>query len=278
MRGARARRTAVSIVLTAVAVTTVTTGCTSDEGAPEPTHSPAPATLARLRAAEQATERAASAKVRSTTVMGGELALTADGALRWRDGLTGTLTITYTGGRTAETMRGLGVTSMEARYLPDAYYAHMGEEFARKAGGKPWIRYAYDDLDALGGGTDFDDQMRNTTPSQSVRLLLDADDLRGAGQETVDGRRTTHYTGTVDVTDVSDAELRGQLQRAGMTGGTIDIWLDEQNLVVKKVERGHTATGAYTQTASYSDYGTDVVVAAPPSGETADFTQLTPKA
>ena len=30
----------------------------------------------------------------------------------------------------ADTMRQMGATSMEARYLPDAYYARMGDSFA----------------------------------------------------------------------------------------------------------------------------------------------------
>ncbi|MFJ4484782.1 hypothetical protein ACIP3D_20765 [Streptomyces longwoodensis] len=282
MRVTRARRALVSAVLVTAAALTGVSCTASSAGRPaEPTATPpaAAASLAALRAAQRATDGAASARVRSTTVMGGQLSLRADGALRWRDRLTGTLTITYTGGATAEQMRALGVTSMQARYLPDAYYARLGDAFARRAGGRHWIRYAYDDLDALDGaaGADFAEQVRNTTPGQSVKLLLESDDVRRTGTETVAGRRTTHWTGTVEVADVSDPELRGQLTRAGMTGGTVDIWVDQRNLLVKKVEKGRTTSGGYTQTAYYSDYGTPVAVTAPPAADTADFTELAPQ-
>jgi hypothetical protein len=206
--------------------------------------------------------------------MGTALSLKADGALGWGDALTGTLTITYTGGTTAEAMRDLGITTMEARYLSDAYYARTGEAFAAKTGGKHWVRYAYDDLAGLGAGASFADQMRNITPNQSVKLLLDSDDVHTVGEETVDGQATTHYSGTVDVEDVADAALRRQLEQAGVSSETVDIWVDNRNLLVKKVEKGRTATGDYSQTAYYADYGTKVAVEEPPASDTADFSVL----
>ncbi|MEV7073009.1 LppX_LprAFG lipoprotein [Streptomyces sp. NPDC093990] len=264
--------------LTTAAALTGLAACTSSgpSDRPEKERPPAsaPASLTALRAAEQATERARSVRVRSTTVLGSQLSLTADGVLAWRDGLSGSLTIHYTGGTAAETMRGLGVTSMQARYLADAYYARMGDSFAARTGGKHWLRYAYDDLRTLGGGADLADQMRSTTPDQSVRLLLDSDDVRELGRETVDGQGTTHYTGTVDVRDVTDTELRQRLQAADVTAETVDIWINEKNLLVKKVEKTSTANGEVTQTAHYSDYGVKVAVRKPPAADTEDFKNL----
>ena len=155
-----------------------------------------------------------------------------DGALGWADGLTGNLTITYTGGTMADTMKQLGTTSMQARYLPDAYYAKMGEKFAEQAGGKHWIRYGYDDLADLGGssGAYLKDQMQNTTPNQSVKLLLASGDVRKVGSEQVRGVDTTHYSGTVDVADLAGknsnltasqlAGLKKQLTQAGVSTET----------------------------------------------------------
>lgn len=251
-----------------------TSSDSSDRPAKETSTAPAPASLPALRTAERATERAHSARVSSTTVMGTQLSLTADGVLAWRDGLSAALTIDYTGGTAAETMRGLGVTSMEARYLSDAYYARMGDTFAAKTGGKHWLRYAYDDLKTLGGGAELADQMRSTTPGQSVRLLLDSDDVRALGRETVHGRSTTHYAGTVDVGNVTDAELRRRLQDADITAETLDIWIDDKDLLVKKVEKTSTANGTVTQTAHYSDYGVKVAVHKPPAADTEDFKNL----
>ncbi|NEB13273.1 hypothetical protein G3I32_31305 [Streptomyces coelicoflavus] len=274
MTGTRARRTVVSVAVSAALA--CATACTSGEPSASPppasappgsaapsSSSPAPTGSAAdaLRSVERATGRAGSARVESTTVMGRELSLEAEGALGWRDdGLTGTLTITYTGGTTAETMRRLGTTAMEARYLPDAYYARMGDEFAERLGGRHWIKYVYEDLEDLGGGAGagFAEQMRNTTPDQAVKLLLTAGDVRRVGEETTRGRRTTHWSGTV----------------GGETAQTVDIWVDDRDLLVKKVERGRTKTGELTQTAYYSDYGVSVSAERPPAADTADFKEL----
>ncbi|MFK4101308.1 hypothetical protein ACI2L1_14765 [Streptomyces sp. NPDC019531] len=263
-------------VMTAAALT-VLAACTSSgssDGPEDKRTASAPAALPALRTAEHSTERAGTARVRSTTVMGSQLSLTADGLLAWRDDLSGALTIRYTGGTAAETMRDLGVTSMEARYLSDAYYARMGDTFAAKIGGKHWLKYAYDDLKTLGGGAELADQMRSTTPDQSVKLLLDSEDVREVGQEGVDGRTTTHYTGTVEVEDVTDTDLRQRLRDAGVTAETVDIWINEKDLLVKKVEKTSTTNGKVIQTAHYSDYGVRVAVQKPPAADTADFKTL----
>ncbi|GAA2575889.1 hypothetical protein [Streptomyces lienomycini] len=281
MTGTRARRTVVSIAVSAaLACLTACTaagepaeaaGSTAASASSSASAPPDPATPSAggpalsgpsgdsLRAVEQATGRAGSARVESTTVMGRELSLEATGALGWRDGLTGTLTITYTGGTTAETMRRLGTTAMEARYLPDAYFAKMGDAFADRVGGRHWIKYVYADLEDLdGAGAGFADQMRNTTPHQAVKQLLTARNVREVGEETTRGRRTTHWSGTV----------------GGSTAQTVDIWVDDRNLLVKKVERGRTKTGELTQTAYYSDYGVTVAAERPPASDTADFKEL----
>lgn len=276
MKSTMGRRTARSVA--AIAVLTGLAACTSsgspDDPGESPTATTGPVSLAALRAAERSTEEAASARVRSVTVMGSQLSVKGDGAIGWGAGLEGTMTITYTGGTVADTMRELGVTSMEARYLADAYYARMGEKFAARLGGKHWVRYAYEDLKAVGGGANFADQMRSTTPDQSVKLLLDSDDVREVGVEQVDGQAATHYSGTVRVEDVSDAELKTQLERAGVTTETVDIWVNDRNLLVKKVEKSRTATEQVTQTAHYSDYGVKVSVKRPPASDTEDFTSL----
>ncbi|MGI5457035.1 hypothetical protein ACQEWB_28520 [Streptomyces sp. CA-249302] len=242
--------------------------------------------IAALRSAEKSTDGADSAKVESTTTMGSLMSMTADGALGWSDGLSGNLVITYTGGTMADTMRQLGSTSMEARYLPDAYYAKMGEKFAAQAGGKHWIRYGYEDLADLGGssGTYLKDQMQNTTPNQSVKLLLASGDVKKVGTEKVRGVDATHYSGTVDVADLAGknsnltasqlAGLKKQLTQAGVTTETVDIWVDGKDLLVKKVEKGEMTAGQYTQTAYYSDYGVKVSVAKPAASDTEDFKQL----
>ena len=280
---------AVAAVTLVAGATACSSGSSSGSSDKKADGTPRLSPVAALRTAEKSTDGADSAKVESTTTMGSVMSMTADGELGWGDGLTGTLTITYTGGTMADTMRQMGTESMEARYLPDAYYAKMGDTFAEQADGKHWIKYAYDDLESLAGssGAYLKDQMQNTTPNQSVKLLLASGDVHEVGEETVRGKKTTHYSGTVDVADLATANsslsrtqldgLKKQLEQAGVTTETVDIWVDDRDLLVKKVEKGETTAGAYSQTAYYSDYGTEVSVAEPPANDTADFAELMKK-
>ncbi|MEU6529151.1 hypothetical protein ABZ869_08190 [Streptomyces sp. NPDC046928] len=261
MSSTRAHRPALWSALPAAL--TALAACTAPDGSAGPERTgPAPAVTAALRQAERSTDRAASSYVESTTTLGSSLSMTARGTLAWHGPLTGTLRIRYTGGSTADTMRRLGTTSMEAHYLPDAYYARMGEVFAGRTDGRHWIRYAYDDLERLAGssGADLADRMRDTAPHTSVKRLLASSDVRRVGEETVRGTRTTHYSGTVP----------GE----GAHAQTVEIWVDDRDLLVKKVEKGRTATGALTQTAFYRDYGVGVTVSKPPAGDTADLGEL----
>ncbi|MFE0350632.1 hypothetical protein [Streptomyces griseoluteus] len=242
--------------------------------------------LAALRSAEHSTDRAESVRVHSTLSYGKALSLSSDGALRWHDGVTGHLTIRYTGGSLAAAMRKAGTPSLRARYLPDAYYARMSDAFAERAGGRHWIKYGYADL-ARGGdgfGMYLKDQMRNTTPNQSVKMLLASGDVRRVGTERVRGARATHYRGRVRVADLAArdsglsarelAGLKRQLDQAGVRTETVDLWIDHRNLLVKKVERADTAQGSLVSTAYYRDYGVRIATEVPPASDTRDFTEL----
>lgn len=281
MNSTRLRRLALA---TAVATAlSGAVGCTSSDSADREDRAhrvrPVPADLvAALRRADRATDGGHSARVESTTTIGSQMSLRADGTLGWTDGLTGAFTITYTGGTALDTMRRLGSTSMRTRYLPDAYYARMGDTFAAQSGGRHWIRYGYADLDGL-------DRMRDTTPNQAVKLLLAADDLRRVGAERVRGTDSTHYTGTVQTADLTGshprlgarelAALREQLTQAGVTEERVDIWVDDRDRLVRKAEEGRTPTGPYRQNAHYRDYGVKFTVARPPAADTVEYEDLT---
>ncbi|CAL9529410.1 hypothetical protein [Streptomyces sp. enrichment culture] len=255
-------------VLLAALLLAGVTGCgdSADQALGErPAASAQPGAVAALKAAERATGRAGSARVESATTLGTDVSMTSSGRLAWADGLSGALTITYTGGSVAETMRELGSTSMQARYVGDAYYARMGEAFAAKAGGRHWIRYGWGDLADLGGasGAPLAAQIRDAAPHRCLKLLLAGGDVRRVGTETVRGERTTHYRGTARTAD-------GAAQ-------TVDLWIDGDDLLVKKVEKvdqGDSEGGAVTQTSYYDDYGVRVSVQPPPAADTRDFREL----
>ncbi|MER6193393.1 hypothetical protein [Streptomyces cyaneofuscatus] len=228
-----------------------------------------------------------SARIEGTTEMGDTVSLRQTGTIGWADGLTGSLTLTYTGGTMAKALKqGGGDGSVRARYLQDEYYADMGEAFAATIGGKRWVRYAYKDLAELGGpaGDVLKEQVQNSTPEQGLKALLAAGDVRKAGQEDVRGVPATRYSGTVEVAELTGRNsaldagqltaLKERLTAAGVTTQTVDIWVGEDDLPLKKTERGETAAGAFSSTVFYSDYGTEVSVEKPPAADTVDFKEI----
>ncbi|MFD5988946.1 hypothetical protein [Streptomyces cyaneofuscatus] len=228
-----------------------------------------------------------SARIEGTTEMGDTVSLRQTGTIGWADGLTGSLTLTYTGGTMAKALKqGGGDGSVRARYLQDEYYADMGEAFAATIGGKRWVRYAYKDLAELGGpaGDVLKEQVQNSTPEQGLKALLAAGDVRKAGQEDVRGVPATRYSGTVEVAELTGRNsaldagqltaLKERLTAAGVTTQTVDIWVGEDDLPLKKTERGETAAGAFSSTVFYSDYGTEVSVEEPPAADTVDFKEI----
>jgi len=292
MKSTTVRRVSLSIALTTVLAGVAacgSSGTSGDSGKDDrATHKGTThvSPIAALRSAEKSTDSADSAKVESTTTMGSMMSMESDGVMGWGDGLTGTMTITYTGGTLAETMRKAGTSSMQARYLPDAYYAKMSDTFAKQAGGKHWIKYAYDDLAKLGGGSGayLKDQMQNNSPNQSVKLLLASGDVKKVGEDTVRGEKTTHYSGTVDVTDLAAksshltasqlADLKKQFTQAGITTEQVDIWVNDDDLLVKAISKGELSTGTMSSTTYYSDYGVKVSATEPPARDTTDFKDL----
>ncbi|MFB7506056.1 hypothetical protein [Streptomyces broussonetiae] len=294
MKSTTVRRTALSIAAVAALTSVAACGSSSGSGGSGKGDKAAGGSTihispiaAVLRNVEQSTDKAESAKVRSTMSIGDLMSVAANGTMRWGNGLQGSLNMSYTGGRLAEAMRKAGAaTSIQARYLPDAYYANMGDAGARQMGGKHWLKYSYDDLAKFGGasGAYTKDQLRNATPKQSVQMLLASGDVKKVGEETVSGARATHYSGTVNVADFAGrsssltadqlSALKQQLSQTGITTETIDIWVNDQNLPVKKTEKANTAKGLLTNTAYYSDFGVPVSAEAPPAADTKDFKDL----
>ncbi|MFH8433870.1 hypothetical protein ACIF6K_13115 [Streptomyces sp. NPDC085942] len=294
MRTSTARRMgtalAVAAALTSMAACSGSDGSGGSEGARKGEAGSAvgkASPVAALKHVRQKTDGARSAKVEGTVEMGSTVSMKQSGVIGWADGLSGEMTITYTGGVMGEALKKAGGDgSVQARYFKDAYYADMGPGMAAETGGKSWIQYSYKDLAELGGasGDVMQDQARTSTPEQGVKALLASGDVKRIGREDVRGVSATHYSGTVDVAELTAknsaldekqlAEFKEQLALAGVTTQTVDIWVDENDLLVKKTERGEMKTGAFNSTLFYSDYGTEVSVEKPAASDTVEFTEL----
>jgi hypothetical protein len=247
--------------------------------------SPAQAVLAELKRASQSTDEQHSAKVEANQSQGtpqGVMSTKSEGALDWSGGgTTAEMTVTQQGPTGLPT----NGKPMPARYTEDAMYINLGDEFASTAGnGKHWMKYDYDKLAEQAGpsGALIKDQMQNNNPGRSVDLLLASGKVKKVGSETVNGKATDHYRGTLKVSEMARMQsknlseqeldqLSDQLEQQGFKTETVDVWIDGDDLLVKKQETAKGTNGDLDSTAYYTDYGTEVSVEAPPAGDTLPF-------
>ncbi|MFD0272412.1 hypothetical protein ACFVHB_00710 [Kitasatospora sp. NPDC127111] len=304
---ARTRNTAIAVVVAALALTA--TACDNDAkktdaapaapttaaaaqpttAAPTPTAEPTkepPAKLtpaAYLKLVTEKTGSQTSAKItEEISLAGGQI--TATGTVSWAEGLQGELRMDMSGTPAGKKLSALtGGSTMTARYLKDGMYLRVGGQAVTELDGKHWLHYSYADLGqqgAIGG-----DQLKNADPVEGVRTLIASGKVSEAGQETVGGKQTTHYTGELAVADLAAATGRGltaeqaeklkkNLSTAGITSETVDVWVDADNLVVKRTEQAETKAGPFKVTVTYADYGTKVPTEAPDPSDVAELADL----
>ncbi|MCQ4044267.1 hypothetical protein ACFOSC_29760 [Streptantibioticus rubrisoli] len=234
--------------------------------------------ISALLKVKSSTDQAKSAKVDEDSTMGAMGTMHFSGALDWSDGMQGDLLLTSSG--SSSLAGAMGIT--EYRYAKDAMYSHFGDQMAQSMGGKHWMKYSYDQLDKQGpAGKAMHQQINNGNPNQTVEMLIASGDVKVVGKENVKGVDATHYSGTVDVAKLTTQttpglsqadqdQLKQQMSAAGITTDQIDIWVNGDNLMVKKTEQMHSAKGEIKQTVYYSDYGTTVTVTPPPAADTTD--------
>ncbi|MFH8567002.1 hypothetical protein [Streptomyces sp. NPDC017993] len=242
--------------------------------------SPLQAALATLRTASQQTGGEKSAKVEGT-VKNGPSNQTMKGALDWSQGMRMNVDITQSGAQSP-----VAGKPIKALYTPQAMFMNMGAA-GMPVGGKSWVKYDYDALAKKMGpaGALLKDQMQNNNPTRAMELLIASGKVKEVGKEDVRGVQATHFTGTLSVAEltrmqsknISEADinaLQQQLEQSGTKNETIDLWINADNLLVKKRELTDSKTAVFDSTVFYSDYGTEVTVEEPPAGDTVDFDKI----
>ncbi|MEU3355238.1 hypothetical protein [Streptomyces sp. NPDC037389] len=115
-------------------------------------------------------------------------------------------------------------------------------------------------------------------------LLAASKDLRHVGAETVGGRATDHYRGTLVLADlehyegpVMPKEYRDlyllQTRKSGMEKAEIDVWVDKDGFIAKEEEKGRTPQGDERITEEFSDYGADPRIQAPDRKDVATWSE-----
>ncbi|MEU8511799.1 hypothetical protein AB0C76_09465 [Kitasatospora sp. NPDC048722] len=254
-------------------------------GAPA-SSAPAPEKLTPAAFLEQVTRRTGAAQSAKITeeISIATTKMTGQGAISWVDGLQGDVTMDMSGSPLGKLLAPLtGGQSAPYRYTKDAMYLRLGGQAAGAMGGRHWLHYDKAAMAKASGGTA--DQLQNADPVQGVRTLIASGKVTEAGRETVNGKPATHYTGQLTAADIASAPGNGltaeqleqtkkNLATAGISTEQIDVWVDADQLVVKRTEQGETKNGAFKVTVTYSDYGTPVIAPAPDPADTVEPSEL----
>lgn len=176
----------------------------------------------------------------------------------------------------------------EVRLVGKAMYINAGEEASKELDGKTWMKLdmsgtdAGKQLDRLGAAS-----QAEQNPAAQSTLLTGADEVKKVGTDTVDGVRTTHYEGTVDI-DTLDKSLKKesrltaeerrkaveQYRTMGVDELTMDMWIDGSDHTKRFRIRGDADEGPLDLTITFLDYNKPVKVTAPPAGETTDLAEM----
>lgn len=148
--------------------------------------------------------------------------------------------------------------------------------------GKAWMKI---DVSKLGksAGVDFSKAMSGSQlePTDMLAMLkAEGADVQKAGSATIDGVATTHYRVKIDVAKALQSKgLSSPMLKdfAGkMKTATGNVWIDNDGLV-RRIQYAYSVPQAGMQMAlkmDLSDYGTHATIAAPPSNQVFDMTQL----
>jgi hypothetical protein len=153
-----------------------------------------------------------------------------------------------------------------------------------KQAGKPWVSFS---LSQIGQATGIDvkgmeDQGHQADPALNAKMLTASKDVHKAGKENIGGVSTTHYTGTLALTDALNKlgkDERAQAQKifgqAGLDKLSFDTWIDGQQLPRKMtLATPADAKLKFNTTMVYKDFNAPVSITAPPQSQVADGMSL----
>jgi hypothetical protein len=143
------------------------------------------------------------------------------------------------------------IVSAKAMYLKSPAFAALTGQT-----GKTWLKIPLSELSGPGGSSlsGLLQNVQNGDPLTQTKMLAASKNIRAAGTQVIDGVRTTHYVGTINVADALaalPANLRKQVAPLmKLVSGDIrfNAWIDAQHQV-RKVTEVETVMG---QTANVS--------------------------
>ena len=174
------------------------------------------------------------------------------------------------------------IGAIQVVYLDKVVYMKSAQ-LSQATNGKPWIKMDIG-REAQQSGFNLDalmNQSQQINPAEQTKMLTASKDVKEVGEETINGIKTTHYTGSMTVAEAMaklDAKTRQQLEKVYQQVGAnkifFDLWADDEQLPRKLTTKISIPQGNTSNTIIYQDYGKLVNVSAPPADQVGDFRSL----
>lgn len=173
--------------------------------------------------------------------------------------------------------------NMSMVLLEEALYIKLPQELEP---GKPWLKIdATTNSELATALAGMSEQMsENTDPRATLEQFEKAGTITDTKEETLDGKKTTHYSITVDVQKLADSQtdetMKQAMQQAitqGLKDFPVEVWIDEDDLPVRlkmEMPTPDPSTGQTMQVGvqvDYSKWGEPVDIAAPPAEQIAEM-------
>jgi len=150
--------------------------------------------------------------------------------------------------------------------------------------GKPWLKIDPNSESVLAKalGSLNESLSKNADPRAALQEFENSGEITDTKEEELDGKKTTHYTITVDVRKMADNQSDPTQKKAmqdaidsGMKDFPVDVWLDEKGLPVRFALETPTPDGQGGMTSvkmqvDYTDWGKPVDIAPPPADQTTE--------
>ncbi|WP_329454129.1 hypothetical protein [Streptomyces sp. NBC_01497] len=228
--------------------------------------------MSTLTRASEKASKFGSAEVESTTTVTGGKPITMRGTYSWGDGAAMDVQMD-TASAQMQALQDAPTTTM--KLVHGAYFYGIDPQQAGPLKGKHWMRI---DVSAVAGASGAKAIEADADPTAGLRNIGASKDVKDVGEETIRGRKTTHYRGSVKALSIANVATQGkkspaQAPKAGSGKTTVDIWVDAKNLPVRVTQRG----GGLTNTMDFLRFGTTKKITAPPAADTGDLTDQVTK-
>ncbi|MER7172794.1 hypothetical protein [Streptomyces mesophilus] len=174
-------------------------------------------------------------------------------------------------------------------------YMDMGKAALAEMDGKRWMKMDLGAMaekagegdkalqEAMTGGLD----NMNQDPARQMALLLESENLKHLGTETVAGQKADHYKGKLSVKEMLESnksfdflegkdrdELLKNVEKSGIEGYDTEVWVNEDGYPVKMNVGMESPQGTVEIKQTFSDYGAKAEVEVPPASQTFDIMEM----